>query len=533
MTGRSVWTLNYQNLSIERYRVRGANHPTSKSQPPRAKTPRGSDFARACHDGPIAIVRHTAVFLAFAAALSLTNCKGLVRQMWERAMRAGIVAGCTALALLVSSCSVLEEKLIQEGIGTELPVADMAEATRRLDAYLTYLCAQAGGTRLVADTSDAMVSCDMSRYGAAQWSALVSAGFNDIDRRCDGYLAWLASRRRDRNAILSQIHDTRTFTEALLFTTGVGAAPIAIAGLAFGLASNSFTNYYSRLLFEIEKSTVSVLVREKRLHYRETLNIQIAFQPDAVHVLREYLLICTPFYIEDLVNQRTRDSVSGNTPADKGNAEQIRRSIVAGALLSSIPKTPRDPLPNTPGNPQTPQPPKMIGGITDSERVMSQSTGGLIQRTLCVKESNTFEDAMRSAIRQAKLGGLQSGASAVPFTNIEPQIVNGVETQIFTRSDQPCFDDLPKGRVNRTPFERYAFVDAAGVRAFQVMLGFCDARIKGNESGKFDQLTRDAIVEAKKQMTAARKAELTDPTTSTVNDKSYNNISRTCRQVGQ
>ena len=114
-----------------------------------------------------------------------------------------------------------------------------------------------------------MISCDMSRYGAAQWSALVSAGFNDIDRRCDGYLAWLASRRRDRNAILSQISDTRTFTEALLFTTGVGAAPMAIAGLAFGLASNSFTNYYSRLLFEIEKSTISVLVREKRLQYRE------------------------------------------------------------------------------------------------------------------------------------------------------------------------------------------------------------------------------------------------------------------------
>ena len=71
----------------------------------------------------------------------------------------------------------------------------------------------------------------------------------------------------------------------------------------------------------------------------------IAIQPDAVHVLREYLLICTPFYIEDLVNQRTRDSVSGNTPADKGNADQIRRSLVKGALLNSIPKGPGDPLP--------------------------------------------------------------------------------------------------------------------------------------------------------------------------------------------
>ena len=79
-------------------------------------------------------------------------------------MRAGIVAGGVALALLVSSCSVLEEKLIQEGIGTELPVADMAEATRRLEVYLSYLCVQAGGTKVVAETSDAIISCDVSRY---------------------------------------------------------------------------------------------------------------------------------------------------------------------------------------------------------------------------------------------------------------------------------------------------------------------------------------------------------------------------------
>jgi len=513
--------LNHQNLSIERYRVRGADHPTSKSQPPRAKAPRGRDFARASHDRPIAIVRHTAVFFAFAAALSLTNCKGFVREMWERAMRAGIVA----LALLVSSCSVLEEKLIQEGIGTELPVADMAEATRRLDAYLTYLCAQAGGTRLVAETSDAMISCDMSRYGAAQWSALVSAGFNDIDRRCDGYLAWLASRRRDRNAILSQITDTRTFTEALLFTTGVGAAPIAIAGLAFGLASNSFTNYYSRLLFEIEKSTVSVLVREKRLQYRETLNVRIAYQPDAVHVLREYLLICTPFYIEDLVNQRTRDSVAGNTPADKGNAEQIRRSLVAGALLNSIPKSPRDSLPGAGGNPPAATEPKMGGTpASDSERTMSRSTGQSIQRNLCVSETGVFDPATRTAIQQAKMGANQSGPSAVQFGNTDKEIVSATEAQFFVGS-RPCkFDRKDVNRGYLTAFEKFVFPEEDGIKSFQLQLAKCDPNLN-KISGVFDPLTRAAIKVAKSKV----KPELPDAKTDTLNDNSYNAITRTCR----
>jgi hypothetical protein len=449
-------------------------------------------------------------------------------------LRAGIVASSLAFVLLVSGCSSLEEKLIQEGIGTELPAVDIAESTRRLDAYLNYLCAQAGGTRTAVETPDAVFGCDMNRYGGAGWSLLVRAGFNDIDRRCDSYLGWLSARRRDRSAILSQIHDTRTFTEALLYTTGVGAAPIAIAGLAFGLASNSFTNYYSRLLFEIEKSTVSVLVHEKRLQYREKLGSNIAFQPDAVHVLREYLLICTPFYIEDLINQRTRDSVAGNDPADKGNADQIRRSIVAGALLGSIPKTPRDPLSGVGNNPRTePLEPRMAGGITESEQAMSKTTGQKIQASLCIQPTASFDKETRTAIVQAKLGANQSNAASIPFNNIENQIVSAGETQKFLDS-KSCFSDAVKSRKYRTIFEKFAFSDQAGIQSLQTVLAACDPTlvrgVDGQFSGKFDDATRKAITVAKKEkMNAKRKAELTDADTDTLNDKSYNNITLTCR----
>jgi predicted small secreted protein len=181
-----------------------------------------------------------------------------MRSVW------GIVVGLV-LALMTAGCNTTEEMLIERGIGTELPSDDIVDQTRRMALYLNYLCAQAGMSQVVADGTETGFVCDMKPYGGAGWSLLVRAGFNDIDRRCDSYLAWLNSRRRNRAAILDQITDTRTFTEALLYTTGAGAAPIAIAGLAFGLASNSFTNYYSRLLFEIEKSTVQVLVHQKRL----------------------------------------------------------------------------------------------------------------------------------------------------------------------------------------------------------------------------------------------------------------------------
>jgi hypothetical protein len=440
-------------------------------------------------------------------------------------MRAGIVAGCVALALFMSSCSVLEEKLIQEGIGTELPVADMAEATRRLDVYLTFLCAQAGGTRLVAETSDAMTSCDMSRYGAAQWSALVSAGFNDIDRGCDGYLAWLASRRRDRNAILSQISDTRTFTEALLFTTGVGAAPIAIAGLAFGLASNSFTNYYSRLLFEIEKSTVSVLVREKRLQYRETLNVRIAFQPDAVHVLREYLLICTPFYIEFLVNQRTRDSVAGNTPADKGNAEQIRRSILANTLIRSIPpEGPRGKLPGVAGQSGGPPPAvKMAGGSTEVEKQLPKSSGQMLQANLCADATGEFDGSTREAIRQAKVAANMSRVAKRTeplFKPVNSEIRTATELQIFLDARVCSRDSSGADRGYVTAFEKFRFPDDVAIKSFQTALANCDPNVR--PTGVFDASTRAGI------MAATGKTGSTVPKTDRLNQKSYDWVSGVC-----
>ena len=476
--------------------MRGTDHTASKSQLPRVEASRERDFARARRDGPIAIVRRMDVSLAFAAALALAKCKGFVREIRGRTMRAGVVA-CVGFALALAGCNLtLEEKFIQEGIGTELSAVDIAESTRRLELYLSYLCVQAGGTTLAGEAPDTIASCDMSRYGNAQWTALVRAGFNDIDRRCDSYLAWLASRRRDRNAILSQIHDTRTFTEALLYTTGVGAAPIAIAGLAFGLASNSFTNYYSRLLFEIEKSTVSLLVREKRLHYRDTMNVRIAFQPDAVHVLREYMLICTPFYIEDLVNQRTRDSVSGNTPADKGNAEQIRRSLVAGALISSIPSGgPRGDLPGVAGQPGGPARPTTMGQpSTEVERQLPKAMGQMLQANLCAGASGSFDAATREAIRQAKVGANMSRVAkrAEPlFKPVNDELRNASELQIFLDARNCRNDSSGVDRGYVTAFEKFRFPDDVAIKSFQTSLAGCDPNVK--PTGIFDGPTRTAI----------------------------------------
>jgi hypothetical protein len=437
---------------------------------------------------------------------------------WGRTIRSvGAIAGF-ALSLLTAGCNTVEERLIEQGIGTELPAVDIAESTRKLNDYLFYLCDQAGiATTAVVDGLASPVACGTN--GPVGWTPIVKAGFNDIDRRCDSYLAWLNSRRRNQAAILNQIHDTRTFTEALLFTTGVSAAPITIAGLAFGLASNTFTNYYSRLLFEVEKSTVGVVVREKRLEYRAKFNMLVTNQPDAVHLLREYLLVCTPFYFEDLVNQRTRDSVAGNVPADVNDADQIRRSVVAGSLIGSIPKTPRDPLPKPPVNE------KMIGGANDTERALSKAFGQTIQANLCVPPNGQFDQVTREAIHQAKAGanGSRSALTSPPIfrSPVTSSIDSGTEEQIFLDARGCSKDSAGADRGYQTAYEKFRLGDEKSVKDLQASLKLCDARVE--QSGIFDSATRAGI------MTATSKTGAGVPKTNRLDDnKTYLAVKGIC-----
>src|SRR5690606_24064523 len=93
-------------------------------------------------------------------------------------------------------------------------------------------------------------TCDMD------WNLFVQAGMNDIDQRCDGYLAWLDDRRRSNDTILGQINITEGTTQTILLATEASALAIGAVGAAFGFARNTFSNINSRLLTEVNHSTV-------------------------------------------------------------------------------------------------------------------------------------------------------------------------------------------------------------------------------------------------------------------------------------
>ena len=140
---------------------------------------------------------------------------------------------------------------------------------------------------------------------------------NDIDRRCDAYLQWLDNQKRSRGPIQSQIGSIRAATTGIMGVADASATALTVAGLAFDLISKSVENYHSRLLLEVESSTVNSIVLNTRRKFRadfRTNRIQVTDRPQAEFVLRSYLRLCLPFAIEANINNYSTLGSSGIAP---------------------------------------------------------------------------------------------------------------------------------------------------------------------------------------------------------------------------
>jgi len=212
---------------------------------------------------------------------------------------ARVVAYCAALALPATGCDTVDKRYMQEGLGTDLYTTEVAEGGRIQEIYVGYICQQAG---LSFEQNGDVLVCREPAV-TRNWGVFVQAGMNDIDRRCDGYLTWLDNKRRSVGPIHQQILDSEAATLAILTATAVDPSrSIAIVAAAFGFAAHSFTNFNSRFLFEVEKSTVQSVVLTRQQNYRETLPRNIDNRPAAIYALRQYLRLCMPMTIETQIN---------------------------------------------------------------------------------------------------------------------------------------------------------------------------------------------------------------------------------------
>jgi hypothetical protein len=173
----------------------------------------------------------------------------------------GLVVTCVALVLSAAAHAV-----------------DRTPQAALLNAYVSNICAQAG--------LDA--SCE------GNWSTFVQVGMNDIDRRCDDFLARLNERRGIK--IIAG-----TAADKMMRVSGSDPKSLDIVTAAFGIASASDVSRNSRLLISIDHSTLQTIVLDGRTQFREKINV-VSDQAAAIDLLHGYLQLCMPMTIEAAIN---------------------------------------------------------------------------------------------------------------------------------------------------------------------------------------------------------------------------------------
>jgi len=232
----------------------------------------------------------------------------------------------------------------------------------------------------------------------------VQTGMNDIDTRCDSYLAWLDAKKRSSTAILQQLSDTRTATEAILAYTAAGPTAIAIVGTAFGFASATFTNITSRLLLEVDQSTVQSVVLTRQKQYREGLQgIIVDNRAAAIYALRSYLRLCMPITIETQTNTTVKLFERGGLPALREaranpmiDPTTVRTATVTTVARPTVIRDVNAPLSRL----KVAGPPPGAGRIGRYERDMSQKDMNMVLGVLCVTGQSDLGPADSPARRR-------------------------------------------------------------------------------------------------------------------------------------
>jgi len=229
-----------------------------------------------------------------------------------------LLCACVGLA----GCDpTLERRYYTEGAGVDLYTADRAQQVALQQQYIDFVCDQAG------------IGCP-----PRDWTLFVQAGMNDIDLRCDGFLTWLDSRRRDREPVLAEINAISTTAHAIMTVSGASPKSLDIVMAAFGLASATYNNWNSRLLISVNQSTVQTVVYTAQTNFRRNINgYLVPDRPAAIYLLRSYLRICMPPTIEAEIN---------STPVlvQRGNPQDVKNQPLVNPVRPAVIRSVNAPL---------------------------------------------------------------------------------------------------------------------------------------------------------------------------------------------
>ena len=387
------------------------------------------------------------------------------------------MAACLA-ALAVAACNTTSDQYFREGAGSDLYSAQLAQATQLQDEYVYYICRQAGNPNL---ESAAGPSCDVT-----DWTAFTLAGMNDIEQRCDAYLNWLDAQRRDRTPVLSQIAAMGGAAGSIMGVAGASTQALSIVAAAFGLASTAYANWNSRLLLDVDHSTVQTIVYTRQQQYRQAnAGVIVPDRPAAIYLLRGYLRICMPITIETDINTSVTLVRSGASQSILQTTPLVRPAVPGGGQL-------RRPI--RAAEPVIPRPVHMAGlagAETDEEKNISAIELGRLQaNVLCVPATKEFDAATRDGIRvfQAAFGSSPTG-----------RVSSAGEREKMVKRDHgvPC----PTDARNWWELQRFFLNGAENPDTVKELQDFLNVVVGGaTQSGKLDEATRAKIEGARAGM---------------------------------
>lgn len=366
--------------------------------------------------------------------------------VWFEMIAPRIAALFGALLLLAACDPARQQRLRTVGPGLELADPGMEARTRALGLYFDQLCRQAGVVAPAAPPG----ACPTGSLNAPQWRRVVDAGYNDIDRRCDEYLAWIDEQRTR----LLLVNEGITALSGLLGGVLGLAAPqtlaINYATLALGFTGSLYNAYQNLALLGIESSTIKTIVIERRLEFRgQFRDAPYASKPDAVYALRSYLRLCTPQEITLDINTYSRDVVSGRAPEPERRLRMMREAIGPVAAETPADRASARRAAAAPPGFRAP-----TGGYGPEEL-------RTIQRALCLEPDGVFGPRTRAGVElfESARAGTDPDAAARALMNGE---IDDVEFDVL--ADAVC----DAGRYENY-FESDTFADNPELRA-----GFAD-----------------------------------------------------------
>lgn len=385
-----------------------------------------------------------------------------------------------ALQVGLTGCTPMERQFAAAGAGADLMSNETIVATETLESYFGEICRQAD----LPVVGSRPLRCQTAGFDEFAWSSVVKAGMNDIDHRCDLYLAWLENKRNEKPFIDSTITSLTATTAGVLAVAAPGSdSALKYVSLALGFASQTYNAYYTRALFGLEPSTIKITVEGRRLQFRsEFLDARYRERADAVYVLRSYLKICTPQTITMDVNNYARSAVTGRVPPQVTNLVLERQAI--GTL-----RAPADPAIIKPR-----PPPKVSSAVGEAfvGAGYSDAQLGLLRRHLCVRSPDRSNSETMAAIKQWEASVYASPDNANRNGRVDDREWTGVGIQRGIRDLGEC------SRRWRDVGERLLFQDSPDTEA-QFVRALQRVKVLAEGQSLDDKSVRDAVAVARQK----------------------------------